>query len=135
MSSGAQGGIISNGIGYFLLLYYSQVLGLEPALAGLAMMISMVIDAVSDPIIGRWSDGLRHKLGRRHPFLFASILPIPLLYFLLWKVPQLEQAQLFLYMLVVTVLLRLSITLHSERRRWLLWRKRREGMVASFGSR
>lgn len=113
ISSGAQGGIISNGIGYFLLLYYSQVLGLEPALAGLAMMISMVIDAVSDPIIGRWSDGLRHKLGRRHPFLFASILPIPLLYFLLWKVPQLEQAQLFLYMLVVTVLLRLSITLHS----------------------
>ena len=45
-------GIISNGVGYFLLLYYSQVLGLEPALAGLAMMISMIVDAISDPLIG-----------------------------------------------------------------------------------
>ena len=111
-SSGAQGGIISNGVGYFLLLYYSQVLGLEPSLAGLAMMISMIVDAISDPLIGRWSDRFSHRLGRRHPFLFSSVLPIPILYFLLWDVPDLGQTGLFFYMLVVTVLLRLSITLH-----------------------
>ena len=112
-ASGAQGGIISNGVGYFLLLYYSQVLGLDPALAGLAMMISMIVDAISDPLIGRWSDVFSHKLGRRHPFLFASVLPIPILYFLLWDVPELDQTGLFFYLLIVTILLRLSITLHS----------------------
>ena len=102
-ASGAQGGIISNGVGYFLLLYYSQVLGLDPALAGLAMMISMIVDAISDPLIGRWSDRFSHKLGRRHPFLFASVLPIPILYFMLWDVPELDQAGLFFYMLIVTI--------------------------------
>ena len=111
-SSGAQGGSISNGVGYFLLLYYSQVLGLEPSLAGLAMMISMIVDAISDPLIGRWSDRFSHRLGRRHPFLFTSVLPIPILYFLLWDVADLGQTGLFFYMLIVTVLLRLSITLH-----------------------
>ena len=89
------------------------MLGLDPALAGLAMMISMIVDAISDPLIGRWSDRFSHKLGRRHPFLFASVLPIPILYFLLWDVPELDQTGLFFYMLIVTILLRLSITLHS----------------------
>ena len=111
-ASGTVGGLIGNGVGYFLLLYYSQVLGLEPALAGLAMMIALFFDAVSDPWIGRWSDRLRHRLGRRHPFLFAAIVPIPICYYLLWDVPVLSQAGLFFYMLGFTVLLRVSLTAH-----------------------
>ena len=45
-ASGASAGLVGNGISYFLLIYYSQVLGLDPALAGLAMMISLLVDAV-----------------------------------------------------------------------------------------
>ena len=70
-ASGIAQGLIANGLSYFLLLYYSQVLGLDPALAGLAMMIALVFDAISDPLVGAWSDRLRSRWGRRHPFLFA----------------------------------------------------------------
>ncbi|MEM7362981.1 MAG: MFS transporter [Pseudomonadota bacterium] len=111
-ASGTVSGLIGNGIGYFLLLYYSQVLGLDAALAGLAMMIALIFDAVSDPWIGRWSDGLKHRLGRRHPFLFAAIIPIPVAYYFIWDVPDLSQTGLFLYMLGMTVVLRLSLTMH-----------------------
>ena len=111
-ASGSVGGLIGNGVGYFLLLYYSQVLGLDPALAGLAMMIALFVDAVSDPWIGRWSDRLRHRLGRRHPFLFAAIIPVPVAYYLLWDVPELSQTPLFFYMVGLTVLLRVSLTVH-----------------------
>ena len=71
-SSGAAQGLISNGILYFLLIYYSQVLGLDSGLAGLALMIAMIFDAVSDPLVGRWSDRLRHNQPRAEEFVGDS---------------------------------------------------------------
>ena len=44
-------GIKENGFAYFLLIFYSQVLGLEPVLASLALTIAIAFDAVSDPLI------------------------------------------------------------------------------------
>lgn len=117
-ASGMASGLVSNGVAFFLLIYYSQVLGLDPALAGLAMMISLVVDAVSDPLIGRWSDRLEHRLGRRHPFLMVAIVPVALAYYLLWDpyllfTPEtLGQFGLFLYLLILAVALRLALTLH-----------------------
>ena len=111
-ASGIAGGLVANGVSFFLLIYYSQVLGLDPALAGLAMMVSLAFDAVTDPLVGHWSDRLRHRLGRRHPFLFASIMPVALAYYLLWDPPELGQTGLFLYLLAVAVALRLALTLH-----------------------
>lgn len=112
-ASGIAGGLVANGVSFFLLIYYSQVLGLDPSLAGLAMMISLAVDAVTDPLAGRWSDRLSHRLGRRHPFLFASILPVALAYYLLWDPPDLSQAGLFFYLLALAVSLHLALTLHS----------------------
>ena len=112
-SSGIAQGVVSNGVSYFLLIYYSQVLGLDPALAGLAMMISLFVDAVSDPLVGSWSDRMRHKWGRRHPFLFASVIPSAACYYLLWVPPDLDQTGLFVYLLCLTVALRLSLSIHA----------------------
>ncbi len=111
-ASGTATGLISNGVSYFLLIYYSQVLGLAPARAGLVMMIALVVDAVSDPLVGRWSDRLRSRLGRRHPFLYAAVFPIALLYYLLWDPPSLSQNGLFIYLLGVALGLRLALTAH-----------------------
>ncbi|MXY04248.1 MAG: MFS transporter [Gammaproteobacteria bacterium] len=111
-ASGIAGGLVANGVSFFLLIYYSQVLGLDPALAGLAMMVSLAFDAVTDPLVGHWSDRLRHRLGRRHPFLFASIVPIALAYYLLWDPPELGQTGLFLYLLGIAVAMRLALTLY-----------------------
>ena len=111
-SSGIAQGLINNGISYFLLLYYSQVLGLTSALAGLALMSALIIDAVSDPLIGQWSDRLHHRLGRRHPFLYVSIVPVSISYYLLWAAPELSQTGLFIYLLIMVVTLRISLTAH-----------------------
>jgi len=111
-ASGTASGLVSNGVSYFLLLYYSQVLGLDPALAGFALLIALLVDAVSDPLIGRWSDRLGHRWGRRHPFLFFSIVPVALAYYLLWDVPELSETGLFVYLLVLAGGLRLALTTH-----------------------
>ncbi|MDP3173553.1 MAG: MFS transporter [Phenylobacterium sp.] len=65
-------------VGGFALFYYNQVLGMPATLAGLAMSVSLILDGLSDPIIGSISDRTRHKLGRRHPFMYVAPIPIAL---------------------------------------------------------
>ena len=103
-------GIKDNGFAYFLLLFYGTVVGLEPALAGTALLIALLVDAVSDPVVGYWSDNTRSRLGRRHPFMYASALPVALCYFLLWQPPELSNQGLFLYLLAFAILIRTLIT-------------------------
>ena len=48
-------------------LYANQVLGIPPGLVGLSIMISVIADAVLDPVIGRWSDGVISPWGPGRP--------------------------------------------------------------------
>jgi len=98
---------------YFVLVYYSQVLGLSPELAGLALGIGLIFDAISDPLIGYLSDNTKSRLGRRHPYLYASVIPLAASYFLLWHPPPSVQGDtnLFVYLLACNVGLRISLTL------------------------
>lgn len=73
-------GVKDNGFGFFLLMFYSQVIGLDAGMVGLAIMIALILDAISDPIVGYWSDNLHSKWGRRHPFIYASAVPVALTY-------------------------------------------------------
>jgi glycoside/pentoside/hexuronide:cation symporter, GPH family len=106
-------GVKDNGFSYFLLFYYNQVLGLPGAYAGLAILIAMLFDAVSDPVVGLWSDNTRSRWGRRHPFMYASAFPVAFVYFFLWNPPELSEFGLFLYLTVASILVRFFITLYE----------------------
>lgn len=107
-------GVKDQGFSYFLLLFYSQVIGLDARLVGLAITTALVFDAISDPIVGYWSDNLRSRWGRRHPFMYASALPVAASYFLLWNPPVgWSEHALFWYVLVLAVLIRTFITFYE----------------------
>lgn len=110
-AGGAALGVTSSGVNVMLLMFYHQVMRLDPAWAGLALAIGLVIDGVVDPLVGRWSDRSRGGLGRRHPFILAAILPLTLFYVLLWFPPFApgETLGLFLYLLVTSAALRISL--------------------------
>jgi len=61
---------------------------LPPAWAGMAFAIGRIVDAVSDPLVGVWSDRHRSGRGRRIPFLRASSLPLALSFALIWLPPR-----------------------------------------------
>jgi MFS family permease len=67
-SAGMAEGIIDCGLTYFVLIYYSQVLGLPATLAAFAIAIGLAIDAVSDPLIGWWSDHFRTSTESTAPY-------------------------------------------------------------------
>jgi Na+/melibiose symporter-like transporter len=98
---------------YFVIFFYTQVHGLSGTLAGLAMFIALVWDAVSDPIVGSWSDRVRTRWGRRHPLLLVGALPTALMFLALFSPPeQLGQMGTFIWLLGVSILLRTFITIY-----------------------
>jgi GPH family glycoside/pentoside/hexuronide:cation symporter len=107
-------GIKSNGFSYLLLIYYNQVLGLPQTLVGTGIFIALLIDALSDPIVGSLSDNLKSPWARRHPFMYASALPIAICYYFLWSPPAgLSTQSLFIYFVIMATLVRTSITFYE----------------------
>ena len=106
-------GATANGFNYLLLFYYSQVIGLRADLVSLGILIALIVDAVSDPMVGYISDTVRSKLGRRHPFMYGAGLPVAAAYFLLWSPPDLPETELFLYFVGMSVLIRTLITFYE----------------------
>jgi Na+/melibiose symporter-like transporter len=107
-------GVKDNGFSFFLLIYYNQVLGLSAVAAGTALMIALILDAISDPLVGYISDNWHSRWGRRHPFMYFSAPPLVVCYALLWNPPSgLGQQGLFAYLLCGAVLVRTLITLYQ----------------------
>ena len=80
-------GVKDSGFGSFLLLFYNQVIGLSATTVGLVIMAALLIDAFVDPAVGFWSDRTRSRWGRRHPWMYASLLPIIAGWIALWNPP------------------------------------------------
>jgi Na+/melibiose symporter-like transporter len=98
----------------FLLLYYNQVVGVPADLVSAAILVALVADALSDPVVGQWSDSLRTRWGRRHPLIYASAIPAALAFVLLFFPPQgLSDTMMFLYILSVSIAVRTLITFYE----------------------
>ena len=107
-------GVQSTSFGFFPLFFYNQVLGLSGFLASVAIVIALLVDAVSDPIIGSWSDGVRHRWGRRHPFMYAGAAPFAICFYFLFAPPAgLTETQVFIWLVVFSVLTRTTQSVYS----------------------
>ncbi len=99
---------------FYLGVYYLTIIGLSPLLTGIALFIALIFDAITDPLIGAFSDRLKTKYGRRHLLMALSLIPISLSYILLF-IPDTSWAQdeikLFLWLLCFTILTRFSVTI------------------------
>jgi Na+/melibiose symporter-like transporter len=95
----------------FLLFFYSQVVGLDPWLAGIALTLGRLWDAVSDPLMGELSDRTRSRLGRRRPYIVFGALPLALSYIAMWTPPiGWSQVGLFVYLTATDIVFNTLIT-------------------------
>ncbi|MEC7934312.1 MAG: MFS transporter, partial [Pseudomonadota bacterium] len=89
---GYASGAIANGVknvsfSAYLMFFYNQVVGVPAAIVSAALAATLLIDALIDPFLGRWSDVARTRWGRRHPFIYAALVPTPLFFLLVWLPP------------------------------------------------
>ncbi|NCN10060.1 MAG: MFS transporter [Leptospira sp.] len=98
----------------YLLEHFTQVLGLNSSLAGLALAISVIWDAVSDPLMGLISDRTKSKWGSRRPYIFVGSIFLGLSIGFLFTAPAIqEQYLLFTYLLVVYIIVNTAMTILS----------------------
>ena len=97
-----------------LQLYFNQVIGLPAVWVGFAIMVSLVADVILDPLIGHWSDNTRSRWGRRHPFMYASALPVAVFFYLLWHAPRgLDGPPLLVLAMVMLIAVRVSVAAYE----------------------
>ncbi|MFK7914478.1 MAG: MFS transporter [Pseudomonadales bacterium] len=100
----------------FITIYYNQAIGLSNTLIGLAVMLALIADAVTDPMVGLLSDRHRSPMGRRHPFLWAAPVPLALALYAIFNPPQAligETYALFAWLAFWTILSRGFVTLFN----------------------
>jgi len=98
----------------FLLFYYNQVLGVPGTLSGAAIFLALCIDAITDPLVGSFSDGFHSRWGRRHPFMYLAALPMAVCFVLLFNPPAgLGPTGLFAWLATFAVGVRVSMTFYA----------------------
>jgi GPH family glycoside/pentoside/hexuronide:cation symporter len=75
-------------VNMYLMKFSTDVLLIAPGVMGLIFGVSRIWDAISDPLAGYLSDRTHTSLGRRRPWMLASVLPIVAVFLMVWSPPQ-----------------------------------------------
>jgi GPH family glycoside/pentoside/hexuronide:cation symporter len=101
-------------------LIYVNHFKMSPLLAGVALALPRIVDALTDPLVGNWSDNTRSRFGRRRPFMLVGVLLSAFILPFLWTPVGLETlgnpwySNLpFLYIVAVGSLLSCTSTLFA----------------------
>ena len=91
--------------------FYTDVFGLEGAIAGSVMLIARFVDAFVDPTVGLLSDRTNTKWGKYRPWVLWTALPFMVFYILAFYNPGIEDKGLVA--LYATISYTLLMTMYS----------------------
>ena len=78
--------MVNSAILFFLLIFYTDAALIIPALAGGALAVGKLWDAVNDPLFGWISDRTTSRFGKRRVYMIFGALPLAVSVALLWRV-------------------------------------------------
>lgn len=95
----------------FLLAYfYTDVFGLSAGIMGTLFLVSRVLDAVTDPLMGLLVDRTRTRHGQFRPFLLWGAIPFGIVCVLTFYTPDFSAQGKIIYACVTYILLTLVYT-------------------------
>ncbi|MDT0603338.1 MFS transporter [Thalassotalea castellviae] len=102
--------IIFQTVMMFLLIYYTDVVGLSPALVGTLFLIVRIFDAITDPLMGAMADRTKTKWGQFRPYLLWLALPFGLISILAFTIFDLSDNGKIIYAFATYSLLMIVYT-------------------------
>lgn len=105
-------------VGFWLLVFYTDVLGITPAAAGTIMLVARVWDMVTDPIMGVIADRTNTRWGKFRPYILWMAVPYALLAVAAFLTPDFDDAGKAIYagatyMLLMTVFTAINLPYSS----------------------
>jgi GPH family glycoside/pentoside/hexuronide:cation symporter len=94
----------------FLLYYYTDVFGLSAAAVGTMFLVTKVIDAVSDPVMGLIADRTNTRWGKFRPYLLWGAVPYGLCGYAMFAGPDLGETGKLIYAYVTYSAMMLAYT-------------------------
>ena len=94
----------------FLLYYYTDIFGLSAAAVGTMFLVTKIVDAASDPIMGLIADRTNTRWGKFRPYLLWAAIPYGLCGYAMFANPDLSDAGKLVYAYVTYTLMMLAYT-------------------------
>jgi len=96
--------VVNSAIQFFLMKFYTDGALIQPALAGNALLIGKIWDAVNDPLFGWITDKTKSRFGKRRVFMIFGAIPLAIAIALLWAVPQADRVWTFIWIAATFIL-------------------------------
>src|SRR5512139_1974952 len=81
--------MLTASIQFFLLFFYTDVVHIDPALAGTALLVGKLTwDAINDPLFGYLSDRTKSRLGRRRIYMLIGAVPLGIAAWIMFSLPK-----------------------------------------------
>ncbi|MFP3121852.1 glycoside-pentoside-hexuronide (GPH):cation symporter [Ectobacillus funiculus] len=99
--TGSLGKDLFNGIiTAYLMVFYTDVFGLTASLAGLVLLITKLVDGVSNPLIGMMIDRTNTRFGKFRPYFLIVPIPFAVFTILTFTAPDMSEGMKFIYALI-----------------------------------
>jgi GPH family glycoside/pentoside/hexuronide:cation symporter len=96
--------VVNSAIQFFLMKFYTDGALVQPALAGNALLIGKIWDAINDPLFGWFTDRTQSRFGKRRVFMIFGAVPLGLAIGLLWFVPPANRVVTFVWIAFTFIL-------------------------------
>jgi len=94
----------------FLLYYYTDIFGLSAAAVGTMFLVTKILDAISDPIMGLIADRTNSRWGKFRPYLLWAAIPYGLCGYAMFANPDLSYTGKLIYAYITYSLMMLAYT-------------------------
>lgn len=84
----------------YMLVYLTDIMGMNAAIIGVLILISKLFDGVTDVLCGNLIDKTNTKYGKARPWLIGSAVPLGVVQILLFTVPETSAFAQYAYFLV-----------------------------------
>ncbi len=102
--------IIFQSVMMFLLVFYTDVVGISPAYAAMIFLVVRIFDAVTDPLMGALTDRTHTRFGQFRPYLLWLAVPFGFISILAFTTPALSGNGKLMYAFITYSLLMLAYT-------------------------
>ncbi len=96
--------VVNSAIQFFLMKFYTDGALILPALAGNALLIGKLWDAINDPLFGWLTDRTKSRFGKRRVFMIFGAIPLGISIALLWFVPTSDRLATFAWIAFTFIL-------------------------------